>query len=422
MAAVAPLPPGPAVAVPPAALAPAGTVVEGGTAALAPPTAREAFLRVFNWRNVAITFYVCLLLVIARTAANLSVLDLESWLFYAVRFLRQTLISGNLILLAIACTDALAAPRSWSRRPAFLLAAGLTTIGASLSVLARWTVADTPLARIVEFPHYPAALVVLWMSIGTLGYAIYYLLRESARERDLLCEAETRREALHAQIVQANLSALQAQIEPHFLFNTLANVKRLYETSPGTGREMLVSLIGYLRAALPSMRRAGSTVARELELVRAYLTILELRMGERLRFAIDCDPALADAAVPPMMVPTLVENAIKHGLQPLPEGGRIDIRVSRRAGERGDMRADMRGESGEAARDDLQIEVSDTGAGFRATSGSGVGLANIRSRLAALYGARGALTLAAGHPRGVVATLRVPLQAGGGQFTEGASA
>src|SRR5690606_27486519 len=114
------------------------------------------------------------------------------------------------------------------------------------------------------------------------------------------------------------------------------------------------------------------------------------RMGERLQFSIDCDPALTEAPVPPMMLPTLVENAIKHGLSPLTEGGRIDIRVFRSGG-------------------DLHIEVADTGAGFRASSGSGVGLANIRSRLAALYGPRGALTLGAGAPRGVVAALRLPL-------------
>lgn len=357
----------------------------------AAPTAGAAFKRVFNWTNVAITFYVCVVLVVARTVVNLASLDLDQWLYYSIRYLRQTLISGNLVLLAIACTEAIVAPRCWGRRPAFLLAACFTAVAAMLSVVIRWIVADSPLSRLIDYPYYPAALIVLWMSIGTLGYAIYYLLRESEISRDQLCDADMRREALHAQIVQANLSALQAQIEPHFLFNTLANVKRLYETSPAVGREMLASLIGYLRAALPSMRRSGSTVQRELELVRAYLTILRLRMGERLAFSIDCDPALADAAVPPMMVPTLVENAIKHGLQPLTQGGRIDIRVRRQDS-------------------DLRIDVSDTGAGFRATSGSGVGLANIRSRLSALYGTRGALTLSAGDPRGVIASLQVPLE------------
>ncbi|MGE5162278.1 MAG: sensor histidine kinase, partial [Betaproteobacteria bacterium] len=198
------------------------------------------------------------------------------------------------------------------------------------------------------------------------------------------------RETLQAQMVEARLSALQAQIEPHFLFNTLANVKRLYETVPHQGREMLSSLISYLRAALPSMRQSGSTLGRELELARSFLTILKMRMGDRLDFSIEAEPALDDAQVPPMVLPTLVENAIKHGLSPLPEGGRIEI-AARREG------------------DDLLIDVRDNGAGFSSSGGSGVGLANTRSRLAALFGPRAALSLSSAAPRGVLASLRIPL-------------
>jgi LytS/YehU family sensor histidine kinase len=190
---------------------------------------------------------------------------------------------------------------------------------------------------------------------------------------------------------EAQLTALQAQIEPHFLFNTLANVKRLYETAPDQGREMLSSLINYLRAALPAMRESGSTLGRELELARSFLTILKMRMRERLDFSIDHDPALANARVPPMVLPTLVENAIKHGLSPLPEGGRIEIHARREG-------------------DDLLVEVRDNGAGFSGTTGAGVGLANTRSRLSALYGARARMTLTAGAPRGVTASIRLPVE------------
>jgi len=193
-------------------------------------------------------------------------------------------------------------------------------------------------------------------------------------------------------MVEARLRALQAQIEPHFLFNTLANVKRLYETAPVRGREMLSSLINYLQAALPTMREPGSTLGREVELVRSFLTILQMRMGERLQFSIDAPSELATARVPPMVLPTLVENAIKHGLSPLPEGGRIDIRARPEGDEQ------------------LVIEVADNGAGFSASAGSGVGLANTRSRLAALYGTEASLSLAMGTPRGVVVSVRLPLQ------------
>jgi LytS/YehU family sensor histidine kinase len=192
-------------------------------------------------------------------------------------------------------------------------------------------------------------------------------------------------------MMEAHLSALQAQIEPHFLFNTLANVKRLYETVPTQGREMLASLINYLRAALPSMRQSGSTLERELELARSFLTILKMRMRERLDFSIENDSSLGGARVPPMVLPTLVENAIKHGLSPLPEGGRIDIRALRDG-------------------DDLVVEVRDDGTGFTGSGGSGVGLANTRSRLAALYGGRAGLELASATPRGVIARVRLPIE------------
>jgi LytS/YehU family sensor histidine kinase len=192
-------------------------------------------------------------------------------------------------------------------------------------------------------------------------------------------------------MTQARLSALQAQIEPHFLFNTLANVKRLYETAPMRGREMLASLIDYLRAALPSMRQSGSSLRRELELARAFLTILQMRMGERLAFTIDAADELLDAEVPPLVLGTLLENAVKHGLGPLPEGGRIDIHAWR-------------------AGDALWLQVRDSGAGFSGSGGSGVGLANTRSRLAALYGAAAALQLQSNTPRGVVATVTLPLR------------
>ena len=124
----------------------------------------------------------------------------------------------------------------------------------------------------------------LWSAVGSFGYWLFHTINTEEAARSQLADAECRREGLQAQMVEARLCALQAQIDPHFLFNTLANVKRLYETAPARGREMLSSLINYLRAALPTMREPGSTLDRELELVRSFLTILQMRMGERLDF------------------------------------------------------------------------------------------------------------------------------------------
>jgi sensor histidine kinase YesM len=152
---------------------------------------------------------------------------------------------------------------------------------------------------------------------------------------------------------------------------------------------MQKNLIAYLRAAIPQMRESTTTLGREGELCRAYLNILQVRMESRLRFEIAIPEGLSSAPFPPMMLPTLVENAIKHGLEPRPEGG--EIRVSA-VGEKGK----------------LKVTVADTGMGFSEAPGSGVGLANIRERLQALYDGRGSLTIEPNLPCGTVASIEIP--------------
>jgi len=367
-----------------------GPVLPAPAALCAQPlTARAVFSRILNLRTVAAVFYFCLVLVVGRMLLDLQYTALDEWAMNTLRYLRQNLISGLLLLVTIAVADGIAAARRLPRRPALALGVLLVAAGSAAAVVLRVWVYGT-LPNFGENIAYLVGVALIWTLLGALAYALFYLTREDELQRQMLCDAEFAQQALGAQMMQARLSALQAQIEPHFLFNTLANVRRLYETAPSRGREMLSSLIGYLRAALPSMRSNTSSLGRELELARSFLTILQMRMGDRLHFAISADDSLLDAPMPPMVLPTLVENAIKHGLAPLPEGGRIDIRARRTAGG-------------------LEIEVRDTGAGFTAAGGSGVGLANTRSRLAGLYGARASLQLAAGSPRGVVATLRLPI-------------
>ena len=355
--------------------------------------ARAAFARVFNLRHVAGLFYLCLFLLLGRFVIALSYEPIGEWAYGLLVSVRQTMISATLILLAIACAEAFVAARRPGSRTAVAVGITLSMFAAAVAIPARVWVFGSPIAESIGGePGYFLQMWALWTSIGAFGYWLFHSLRTDDAARNQLADAECRRESLQAQMVEARLCALQAQIEPHFLFNTLANVKRLYETAPSRGREMLSSLINYLRAALPTMREPGSTLAREIELVRSFLTILQMRMGERLQFSVDAPAELSEARVPPMVLPTLVENAIKHGLSPLPEGGRIDIRA----------RSEPSGR--------LVIEVADNGAGFSASGGSGVGLANTRSRLAALYGAEASLSLAMGTPRGVVASVRLPLQ------------
>nr|WP_295769526.1 histidine kinase [Rhodoferax sp.] len=200
------------------------------------------------------------------------------------------------------------------------------------------------------------------------------------------------------QVTEARLQTLQDQVEPHFLYNTLANVQALNEVDPPAASQMVGHLIQYLRASLPKMRESSSTAGQELDLVRAYLNILQMRMGSRLEFSITAADDLLACAFPPMMLPSLVENAIKHGLEPQRDGGRIDIVFARVPRSEGQY---------------LQVTVTDTGRGLPAqptTMGGGVGLTNLRERLAALYGVRGRFTLASHAPHGAVATIEVPLQ------------
>ncbi|MCU0939205.1 MAG: histidine kinase [Burkholderiaceae bacterium] len=362
---------------------------------------RAEFVRVFNFGTVAVVFYLCLTLTFARWLPIAAAEGARILTTSGIVSLRQTLISGLLTLAAIAFTrasvvsrrdDASIAPRAL---PLGLAAAALA---ATASAFIRLWVYGTPLPDL-NLP-WLAGVVLLWTLLGFLGYALVVFAQEDEASRCALADQARAQESLRAQMTQAHLSALQAQIEPHFLFNTLATVKRLYETAPDRGREMLSSLIGYLRAALPSMRMSGSTVARELDLAHAYLTVLKMRMGERLQFVVETADDLRTAEMPPLVLGTLLENAIKHGLGGLPEGGRIEIRVARAPTASADSNGPPR----------LQLEVRDDGAGFTGEGGSGMGLANTRSRLAALYGDSAALRLECNEPRGVVARVLLPIR------------
>lgn len=363
------------------------------TVAPAAPPPHEAFRRVFNLRLIAVVFYFCFLHASARALTWFAYEDmpLADWAYSLIRFTRQSLLTGMAILLAIALAEAWLARRPYRFGEALTVQGLAVACGATCGAFARHVIANLGDPNAQMKWSWFISTVALWTGLGCMAYIVLRVMRAEHETGRRLRQMAREREALEAQQIEAQVSALNAQIEPHFLFNTLANVKRLYETTPDRGRDMLVSLIAYLRAALPSMRRSDSTLGQELELVRNYLTILQMRMGERLSFEIDAEAALLDARLPPMVLPTLVENAIKHGLSPLPEGGRIEIRAQAQP-------------SGQ-----MSVEVRDNGQGFASSGGSGVGLANTRARLAALFGAGAALELEAAEPRGVVARVRMPV-------------
>ncbi len=192
---------------------------------------------------------------------------------------------------------------------------------------------------------------------------------------------------------EARLKLLQAQIEPHFLFNTLANLQALIGTDPQRAQAMLSHLDGYLRATLASTRNDQCTLAEEFALLRGYLEILAIRMGPRLAYTLELPDALAKARLPPMLLQPLVENAIKHGLEPKVEGGTLRVAASAEGGR-------------------LVLLVEDSGLGFgaAATAGTGVGLAHVKERLAAVYGEAATAEVGAAARGGVRVTLQLPLQ------------
>jgi hypothetical protein len=198
--------------------------------------------------------------------------------------------------------------------------------------------------------------------------------------------------AKNAAITEIKL--LQSQMEPHFLFNTLSNILGLIDTDPGKARRMLESFTSFLRSSLVRARSETITLSQELDVVKNYLDVFSVRMGDRLRFAIDIPDDLRHVQIPPLLIQPLVENAVKHGLEPLVEGGVIAIQAVREG-------------------DTVIISVTDSGSGIREKgSGNGIGLANIRKRLELMYGDRGKLLLEPNEPCGLKAAIEIPYETG----------
>ena len=215
--------------------------------------------------------------------------------------------------------------------------------------------------------------------------------KKKAEKRAQVATATAAEESLKRQLVEAQLKMMQAQVEPHFLFNTLASVDYLIETDPPTASKMQKNLIQYLRAALPQMREGSTTLGKEVQLCRSYLEILKFRMEDRLQYTVTVPQGLMSAQFPPMMLQSLIENSIRHGLEPKSDGGAVTI-------------------SADIVDGRLRVTVADTGLGFAAASrpGTGVGLANVRERLSALYGGRARLSIEANDPSGTIVTIDVP--------------
>ncbi len=304
---------------------------------------------------------------------------------------------GRTLFIAIALLLAYTAAGQWRNPPlprwvVQLIAVGLAAPVATLAVYLLSTGGDWWAVfgnewRVTGFIMIGGSALVLGLCVS-LG-ALY-------RERDAQANAQAlqfalERETLQRQAADAQLKVLQSQVEPHFLFNTLANVQALVESGSPRAAPVLGSLIAYLRAAMPQLHQGSPTLGQEEALARSYLELMQMRMPDRLDFAIDIDPALRGLRLPPMTLLTLVENAVRHGIDPSEAGGRIELGARRDAG---------------AAS--VTLWVQDSGRGIDDSQAPGTGLANLRERLLATYGGQVVLTLLAVDPHGVRAEITIP--------------
>ena len=308
-----------------------------------------------------------------------------SWQFF------ECFTVGCTIVAAVALIERRAPRRAWLYTLELVLGIG----AASVVGIAVWGAVVFG-QDVVHTVPYLAGKAVSFALIGVFLALVDGFRKRVRRATALNRELQTAQAALEAQTELTTLRLLEAQIEPHFLFNTIATLRRTWRVDPVLGERMHANVMRYLAATLPQMRSPVGTLGEEIELARAYLELFALRMGDRLRFSISLPAELAPLSFPRMVVLTLVENAIKHGLAPADDGG--SIAVSARIEDR-----------------QLLVSVVDDGVGFGVadTGGTGIGLVNIRARLLTQYGRGARLGLGAGAQGGVEAVVRLPLEADG---------
>ena len=307
---------------------------------------------------------------------------------------------GRMLFLSMALLVVYLAAQRWPERwrPRWLPRWLLTTLAVALAApgitfgLYVYSVRGD-LELLFDSPSRVRGLLIIASLALTLGLVITLaaLLRErEARARTLELQFELERSRLERQAADARLALLQAQIEPHFLFNTLANVQALVESGSPRAGPLLGSLIAYLRAAMPRLQAGPATLGQELGLVRAYLELMRMRMPDRLQWRIEADAALEARPFPPLALMTLVENAVRHGIDPAESGGGVEVGVAI---------TDTGG---------LRVWVADTGVGMAPTARPGTGLTNLRERLAAQHGAGAQLVLSEVAPHGLRAEIVLP--------------
>ncbi|MEW5927093.1 MAG: histidine kinase [Gemmatimonadota bacterium] len=329
-----------------------------------------------------------------RVAVALTISAAVGLLLYSLAKSAPSAFFVRAIVLGLSATAAFALFEVWPRRlPGRLQrwVLQVVAVGASVPVTLFAMYYPPPPGAPPFLEHHDwmllthlALLVAPWTALA----AVVRQKEAFARHQELAFALE--RSELERQALDARLHLLQAQVAPHFLFNTLANVQALVDARSPQAPAVLRSLVRYLRAAVPLLHESAATVERELQLVRPYLELMQMRMPDRLRYAMHVDPAALELRCPPTTLLTLVENAVRHGIDPSEEGGRIDVDITR-TGER------------------CVIRVTDSGVGLRpSANGPGTGLTTLRERLRLTFGDEARLRLASGAPRGVAVEVDMP--------------
>lgn len=352
--------------------------------------AADAAFKQRLWRNI--TIFAGLWLVSAVAAKMLL-----ARLGWAGAFGLTALI---LLSLTVALTGAWFGPsRFKTGTRSFVLLLGVTLAGAVAGGLGANFAQQTSLAGVAEDFMRAAPNILIGGLIAGLVYAVLMVSivqyrRGQLQRRNQQLERQAQQERMGRQLADARLKLMQAQVEPHFMFNTLASVRQLAEGKAPEAAELTAQLIAFLRGGLASLREDTTTLGCEFKVMEAYLSIMQIRMHDRLAFTLELPEALQHLPVPPAMLISLVENSIKHGVEPSLEGGRIDV---------------------SAASEDrrLRITVKDTGQGPNLSqSGGGVGLDNIRQRLRVLFSDQARLIVSRNTPHGFIAVIDLPMADG----------
>ena len=339
--------------------------------------------------------------IIAKTARRVAValtIAFAVWLVLLThRRVSPSSMLFRLIVSALSATLAFGLFEAWPRRlPRWCQrwALQVIAVGASIAVA---TVAMYVPFRPPQAPPFVEDNDWMLVTFAAILVAPWTALAAIVRQKEAFAHHQKlafalERSELERQAVDARLHLLQAQVAPHFLFNTLANVQALVDAGSPRASSVLRSVIQYLRAAVPLLHEPAATIERELQLVRPYLELMQMRMPDRLQYAMNVDASALQVRCPPTTLLTLVENAVRHGIDPSEEGGRIDIDIGR-IGER------------------CLVRVTDTGVGLhQSASGLGTGLTALRERLQLIFGDAAQLRLAPNGTRGAAVEVDMPAQ------------